>query len=137
LFEVNPRYTASLEVLEYAYRMPLLRWHAEALAGWPSDGFTLPDAVGVVGKAIYYAPRRIVFPETGPWGESLAHCTDVWLRPNFADIPGPGTTIEHGHPVLTILAAAETEADCLARLKSRAAELDLLFGHTAAAEAGP
>ena len=103
--EVNPRYPASAEVLELAAQHPGT----------------------VFGKAIYYAPRRLTVPPSGPWDESLARCRDVWRRPDFADIPHPGEVIELGLPVVTLLADGPTEAAVLATLKARAADLDRLW----------
>lgn len=99
--ECNPRFTASMELYE-----PNLNR----------------------AKAIYYAPRALVFPEHGPWDESLAHADNVWQRGDFADIPMPGTRIEPGQPVLTIFAAEPTSERCLIKLKCVAAELDRVFG---------
>ena len=115
--DVNPRYVASVEVHEFATGTSLLRRTQPP-----------PSANRVVGKAIYYAPHRLMVPASGPWDESLAHSADVWRRPDFADIPHPGDVIEPGQPVLTILAEADTETECLRRLQSKAAELDHLFG---------
>ena len=84
------------------------------------------------GKAIYYAPHAVTVPASGPWDESLATCTDVWRRPDFADIPHAGDAIAPGHPVCTIFAEAATEDKCVAKLKARAAELDGVFGWTPA-----
>ena len=116
--EVNPRYAASAEVHEHARGTSVFdRWYVDTRRPRP-----------VVGKAVYYAPHRIVFPASGPWDDSLARACDVWRRPDYADLPHAGDVIDRGHPVLTILAEAATEADCLARLQSRAADLDHLFG---------
>jgi predicted ATP-grasp superfamily ATP-dependent carboligase len=133
--EVNPRYPASVELLDFAYREPMLKWHiecADALNTGDDDtewreptGFTRHS---VIGKAIYYAPHRLTFPVSGPWDDSVRRAADVWRRTDFADVPHPGEVIEAGHPVLTILTEADTEAECLSRLQSRAAELDRLFG---------
>jgi predicted ATP-grasp superfamily ATP-dependent carboligase len=117
IVDVNPRYVASVEVLEFATGTSLLR---RASSPYP--------ITRVVGKAVYYAPHPVTFPLSGPWDESLAHADDVWRRPDYADIPHAGDVIARGHPVLTILAEAVTEADCLAQLQSRAADLDHLFG---------
>lgn len=113
--EMNPRYTASVEVFELAARKSIF---ADEL---------LPTPTTCIGKAIYYAPHRIVFPVSGPWDDSLANCTDVWRRPGYADIPHAGDVIEAGYPVITLFAEAPDETSCEATLKARAAELDVRF----------
>lgn len=118
VLEVNPRYTASVEVIE----------HTTGQAAFGPTPGVRPRNSPVVGKGIYYAPCPVTFPASGPWDESLARAADVWHRPDFADLPHPGDRIEPGQPVLTILTEAATEDECLARLRSRAAELDRLFG---------
>jgi predicted ATP-grasp superfamily ATP-dependent carboligase len=80
-----------------------------------------------VGKAIYYAPHAIRFPQGGTWDADVAGEFDPWRLPGFADIPEPGSTIEPGSPVLTCFAAGSTPAEVRERLQSRAAELDTLF----------
>jgi predicted ATP-grasp superfamily ATP-dependent carboligase len=117
VIELNPRYTASVEVLEYAHCVPLLNCQSPP---------TQPTRV--VGKGIYYAAKPIPFPASGPWDDSLSHCTDVWRLPGFADIPEPGAVIEPGQPVFTLFAGAATEAECIHQLKAKAAECDRLFG---------
>ncbi len=122
--ELNPRYTASVEVLEHLVGEALLpRLRGEA-------GVPRPQ-VRAVGKAIYYAPRDLTFPESGPWDADLAGPFDPWRLPAFADIPDPGAAVPAGSPVLTLLVAGSSPADCRDRLQSRAAELDrLLAGPT-------
>ena len=116
--EVNPRYTASCELFDFAHQRSVLDdWHQEPT-----------ELNRMFGKAIYYVSQTIVFPRSGPWEESLARCTDVWRRPDYADIPATGSTIERGQPVLTIFAEGDTEEDVLHTLKRRAGELDQLFG---------
>lgn len=115
LIEVNPRYPASAELFEHAMREPIFEMECRSAFGRS------------FAKAIYYAPHRIVFPTSGPWDESLAHCADVWRRPDFADIPHADDVVEMGQPVLTIFAEAPDEKECEAKLKARAAELDRLF----------
>lgn len=115
--EVNPRYTAAVEVRELASGSPFL--------GWPTPP---KPSRSTVGKAIYYAAKSITFPASGPWDESLRHCTDVWRMPEFADIPHAGSVIEPGQPVFTLFASAATEAECVNQLKAKAAACDRLFG---------
>jgi predicted ATP-grasp superfamily ATP-dependent carboligase len=116
--EVNPRYTAAIEVLELASGAAILsdEWQERVRHRY------------VVAKGIYYAPHDFTFPHCGAWDDSLARCSDVWTLHDFADIPHPGTPIDEGQPVITIFAQGETEADCLQSLQRRAAELDRLFG---------
>jgi predicted ATP-grasp superfamily ATP-dependent carboligase len=122
--EVNPRYTASLEVIE----------HGRGISAFAEGSFAPAKPLvasrgrsGVMGKAIYFAPHRITFPASGPWDADLAGDFDPWRLPGFADIPDPGEVVEPGRPVLTFFAAAPTPAGCRERLQSRAAELDVLF----------
>lgn len=124
--EVNPRYPASAEVIEHATGHAVMRDHA---AGCTAPGgvraIRPPGPHRVVGKAVYYAPHRITFPAAGPWDGGGPF--DPWRLPAFADIPAPGSTIEPGWPVLTLLEAGSTPAAVRARLQSRAADLDRLF----------
>lgn len=131
--EVNPRYPASVEVYELASGTASLRWHVDCATcahtgldkQWVEPTPFSTDRI--VGKAVYYAVAPFTFPASGPWDESLARCTDVWRRPDYADIPEPGTLVEPGQPVLTIFAEAATEAGCIEQLKRVAAGLDQLF----------
>ncbi len=117
VLEVNPRYTASVEVLELARRESV--WSPTCSACGPSEG--------VIGKAIYYAPKRIVFPSSGSWDAELAKSFDPWCLPRYADIPAGGSVIELGHPVLTLFASAPTQELCRRALQSRARKLDELL----------
>ncbi len=129
LVEINPRYPASAELPAHSRTDPF---------DWMKDCFTESDSLWkaktwsewptVVGKAIYYAAAPVTFPASGPWEESLRHCTDVWRLPEFADIPHPGSVIEPGQPVFTLFASASTEAECVNQLKAKAAACDRLFG---------
>lgn len=127
VIEVNPRYPASAEVIEFATGVRTLDWHRKGffrhLEPPPPS-----QPTHIVGKGVYYAAKSIPFPVSGPWDESLARCTDVWRRPDYADIPEPGTVIVPGQPVLTVFAEAATEEECIEQLKRRAAGLDQLFG---------
>ena len=114
--EVNPRYTAGLEVIEHGYR-------SSAFRPWA----TLDQPRSVVGKAVYYAPRAFAFPASGPWDADFAGYFDPWRLPQFADIPHPGSAVEAGFPVLTVFAKGSSASEVRERLQSRAAELDLLF----------
>ena len=110
--EVNPRYTAALELVERAHGLSIFETHARACAGVlpaslpPGDA----EAVGAVGKAIVYAKRTIVIGDTHGWLE------DESVR----DIPAPGQRIARGHPVCTVFARGPDQAACYAALVRRA-----------------
>jgi predicted ATP-grasp superfamily ATP-dependent carboligase len=117
LIEINPRYTASMEILEWALHRGVL--------GPCAPGS--PPSNEVLGKAIYYARNSCRFPAEGPWLDSLRPLPDVWQMPEFADIPRPGTPIEAGQPVLSFYGRAASAAACEEQLRKRAALLDRLL----------
>lgn len=134
--EVNPRYTAGVEVIEQATGVSVFRAPSEfsqnvkmgKVSTWKLLQTEARSATQFrVGKAIYYAPHAIRFPPSGPWDADLAGEFDPWRLPDFADIPDPGTRIEAGSPVLTFFAQGSTPAEVRDRLQSRASELDQLF----------
>jgi uncharacterized protein len=108
--EVNPRYCASMELLERASGRPVFALHLAACRG------ELPEGVGeptqVWGKAIVYASRTVTVPDT-----------TEWLAQGVRDVPHPGELIHAGHPICTVLASAPTRSRCEATLQSEAARL--------------
>jgi predicted ATP-grasp superfamily ATP-dependent carboligase len=129
--EVNPRYTASMEVLEYSTHLPALALHRSvfdqsALAPVPAAE---TSAAGWVGKAVLFARDHLVFACDGPWQSTLRHPLPVEELPDFADIPRAGQRIKAGSPVLTLFARGASPADCLDALRQTAGDLDRrLFG---------
>ncbi len=133
--ELNPRYTAAVEVIEYATGVALFQQseakRTDSTRG--SGGSSHParparaEKGQPTGKAIYFAGHRMTFPKRGPWDLDLERAFDPWRIPWFADIPEPGTDIEPGMPVLTFFATGATAAAVRERLLARAAELSQLF----------
>src|SRR5262249_47794062 len=102
--EVNPRYTASVEVLEHAAGIAALPLHLAACGlGGPLTPDPSPrkrgDGGAIVGKAILFARQAVTMPQTGLWSAALAQPLTGWR--DFADLPHPGERIEHGRPVMT------------------------------------
>lgn len=130
--EINPRYTASVEVLEYAANLLALGLHAVAFdpQALPEDSPPLPERrPGMVGKAILFARAPLIFPEDGPWLDTLREPGDIWRLPAFADIPHPGERIEAGRPILTYFVRGDSVDDCREKLRLGAEALDReLFG---------
>jgi predicted ATP-grasp superfamily ATP-dependent carboligase len=133
--EVNPRYTASVEVLEHATGLPALALHREVFVGQAaclSSSRKDRKAACPTGKAVLFARQGLRFPRSGPWREVLRAPPPVDEMPGFADLPYPESPIEAGRPVLTLFARAGTLAECEERLRRSAAELDRwLYGGAA------
>lgn len=122
--EINPRYTASVEVLEYATAMPILGWHAHVFTqGHLPPPLPFP-VKRTIGKAILFARDDLHFPANGPWMAQLRSPKPVSELPDFADIPGTGECIEAGKPILTFFAAADSVTACEDALRQIAADLD-------------
>jgi predicted ATP-grasp superfamily ATP-dependent carboligase len=128
--EVNPRYTASVEVLEYAAGIPALALHRQVFD--PTDPApSIPPAEEgfFLGKAILFAREALTFPEDGPWQPVLRDLRPVSEAPPFADVPHAGQRIDAGRPVLTFFARGDSPAACRDALQEIAADLDCrLFG---------
>jgi predicted ATP-grasp superfamily ATP-dependent carboligase len=107
--EVNPRYSASMELLERAGAMSIFQVHEQACGGiLPSSRI---ESEGVHGKAIVFARRHVVMGDTREWlGDT-----------SVADIPHPRETIRRGHPICTVFASGSDADSCYERLVSRAA----------------
>jgi predicted ATP-grasp superfamily ATP-dependent carboligase len=123
--EINPRYTASMEILERTLELPLLRWHGDVFAG---DDPSLPSNErssdhSFWAKGILFARKVVAFPPDGPWNDALRPGVDLDAV-EFADIPHAGDVIERGQPVLTLFASAPTMEQCRANLQEKARALD-------------
>lgn len=123
LTEVNPRYTASVEVLEVLAETNLIHDHCQA------TGFEMPEGRdarvlaaprgAVLGKLLLYADRDVIMPDisswqlTGPFGPI----------PAYADVPASGTFTAEGSPVCTVLAAAADINQCIDYMHRRTTDV--------------
>lgn len=127
--EVNPRYTASIEILERALDITLLRWHVDACRH---------DTLPVVssrnetsrsceshGKAVVYARGEFRVDER--LERTLHERSSDDSKPMVADIPIAGTKIEAGAPITTVFTTGETDRDVRERLRAAVAEVLQLF----------
>lgn len=111
LVEVNPRYSASMELAERAYGLNVFSLHLEGLAG-RLPAFSLAErlAEASFGKAIVYAKRAVT-----------VGCTDDWMALGVSDVPATGQRIEAGHPVCTVFAEGRDRCECFDGLVLQAA----------------
>lgn len=104
--EINPRYTASVEVLERAGGRQVFR-------SLDDDRRPTGPTV-VVAKRILFARRPARAPVDWPWTDP----TDP--NPEVADLPAPGVSLASGDPVLTVFAEGRSVAGAMAGLARRA-----------------
>ena len=111
--EINPRYTASLEIHELASGRSLLALHRRACEGISDpDERTTPRASprpGMIAKLTLYAPQRLIAPDIVAKDNEP---DGLFAVRTIADVPWPGTRFERGDPVMTIFAAGEDLASC-------------------------
>ena len=117
VLEINPRYSASMELIERAGRLSVFEAHVAACGGaLPSDGAAPMSEV--LGKAILYARRDVVVGDTGRW----------LFRDDLRDVPFPGERVRRGHPVCTVFARGADSVTCYARLVAAASALEQQLG---------
>lgn len=119
--EVNPRYTASMELVERAYGLSVFGAHAAACAAGVLPAFDLGAARrggGAVGKAVLFARHAVRAGDTRPWLDD----------PSVRDVPHPGEAIPVGGPVCTVFADGPDAAACHAALVRRAERIYTAFG---------
>lgn len=106
--EINPRPSASLEVLEMLLGRSLFGEHVRACRGvLPEEPFR-PKS-GFFGKGIVFARRKVTVSATGEWRAS-----------GRADIPHDGEVIDRGNPICTVFGQGKTREECLEALQAAA-----------------
>jgi predicted ATP-grasp superfamily ATP-dependent carboligase len=111
VLELNPRYCASMELIERAHGRSLFQIHADSCRGELCAPFGEAPP-GVLGKGVLWARREVV-----------AAGTRAWLgRHDVRDVPFPGERIGRGRPVCTVLVEGRDLADCRRRLLEAAAD---------------
>jgi predicted ATP-grasp superfamily ATP-dependent carboligase len=128
--EVNPRWTASMELVERAYGLSVFAAHAAACVNGvlPASGdFDLGKARrGVQASARPSSSRSghrgdVVTgrSDRAPATDHRPPTTDHWIR----DVPHPREKIAAGRPVCTVLAAGRDALACHAALVERAGRI--------------
>jgi uncharacterized protein len=125
IVEVNPRYSASMEIIEFTYGINLIDWHLYASESAMLPAFTEPGAVRHAGKIVVYARQ------SGVVRPSLDNLASDWnsdpLLPGLADLPCIGETFHAGQPVVTVLAHADSSQAITEQLRHRAATIEKLL----------
>lgn len=106
--EVNPRYTASIEIHERALNLLALAAHVAACrearlpATWP-----IADTATLHAKRIWYADASFTIS-----AQHFEFLRAWWTAGRIADVPRAGTAVAAGQPVLTLFASAPTPEAC-------------------------
>lgn len=108
--ELNPRYPASAELLDWALEASTLSLHAHAFASIAPPELSRQLKPGSLGKAVLWAPQDLRVTA------DLSTPLEPWRIPAFADVPAPGTLVRAGHPVITLCGQGHNEAACLEQL---------------------
>jgi hypothetical protein len=115
LTEVNPRYSASMEIIETAYGLPVFQLHLQSVLKGELPGFELAAAWKpgrFRGKGYIFAERDVAMPDTRGWP-----CRGI------RDVPASGELIRREGPVCTVLAEGAGREETLADLIRRAEEI--------------
>lgn len=112
VLEVNPRYTASMELGEMSQDISFAKLHAECFGDshqengiqgtLPKSGFR-PISVGnPLTKAVLYARSEIHLSPDGKWPEKF-NAFEEKHKIGLCDRPPPGSIVAKGAPILTII----------------------------------
>jgi uncharacterized protein len=125
VLEVNPRYSASMEIIERVYNMKLIEWHLQACELGTLPSVVRPAVVRHAGKMVVYARA------SGGVPLALDDVAREWngdpQRPGLADLPRIGEALHAGQPVVTVLAEGNSWLAVEEQLRRRAAEIERLL----------
>ena len=110
--EVNPRWSASMELVEQSFGLSVFGCHANACERGTLPAFDVATARhhrGATGKAIVFARQAVIAGDTRRW------LGDATVR----DVPRPGERIEAGQPVCTVFGSAADATGCYEALVRR------------------
>jgi len=115
LIEVNPRYSASMELIEHAYGLPVFHLHTQAVVDGHLPEFELESLLNgakFFGKSILFCERDCSAPDA-----------QNWAAREIRDIPESGERLHKGSPICTLWASRRTYDETLTALIRRAARL--------------
>jgi uncharacterized protein len=95
--EINPRYTASVEVLERAFGVSAISFHSNCFVQSPRPQFK-KGKTACYGKQVIYATQQVEVDEL-----LGAEMIELQKSGQLSDVPRTGTAIGAGEPICTIL----------------------------------
>ena len=116
--EINPRYTAAMELVEQATGLNLFSVHMDAMEGkLPGDCFLDGITKRYSAKGIVFSRRHLTIGKTGTWADR-----------HRKDIPFSGDKIEPGNPICSVFARGKSRDECQRNLFRRVYRLRLEIG---------
>jgi predicted ATP-grasp superfamily ATP-dependent carboligase len=112
--EINPRWSASMELVDRVSHTPIMGAHVEACAGSLLE--IVPERnLGACarGKAVVFARTDVVIPPTSVWADEIG----------AGDVPHPGQQIATGQPICTVFGEGATRQACYRSLVTRASRV--------------
>ncbi len=136
--EINPRYTASMEILERATGVSAVGWHRDAClrSTWDNEPrsrqLLQAGTHGTHGKAILFARRSMVISPAlaASWLDEALGNEPATL----ADVPVAGSVLRAGWPILTCLACGDSVAEVEHTLAARARRVEQAVDQLATVE---
>lgn len=123
--EVNPRYTASIEVLERATGVRAIELHAQACAQSSNSGDeqagSRDERKMQFGKAVLYATQDVAVSHEFASFAAKLNESSAW--PTIADIPHAGSVIPTGAPICTVFSHGSNSSEVIGGLRQRANEV--------------
>ncbi len=123
--EINPRFTASIEILERAHHFSAIALHVAACEKGDLPTIDQPRVPDWHGKAILFATAPLVVSQAM---SDLADEAAGNIWPMAADIPQPGSSIEAGWPIVTVFATGTDDRSVLAKLEALSDSIRSLAG---------
>ena len=126
--EVNPRYTASVEVLERGFGWAAIGAHVETCKTkrlCPAPGMLGRSSPirKVCGKAVLFArqPLTIMDEQSRSWLQFADGPQNAREGPRYADVSAAGTVVPTDAPIVTLLASGEKVPQVHGKLQALAA----------------
>jgi predicted ATP-grasp superfamily ATP-dependent carboligase len=129
VIEVNPRYTASVEVLERSLNFSAIAGHANAchLGLLPTEELPASTPERTLAKGILFTRRAATFHPIV--AEYIRQQNSEPLLPTIADLPHIGAPLASGSPVVTLFASGRDGAEAESALRRAASEFEaVLYG---------
>jgi predicted ATP-grasp superfamily ATP-dependent carboligase len=120
--EVNPRYTASVEIVERCTGMSAIAAHVAACGGTVGQTSLVRSEAPCHGKAILFASRDTVISQAFADFSLEESLRTPW--PLLGDVSVAGTPVESGRPILSLFANGAHVTDVESRLRERVVELE-------------